>query len=142
MKLLHCHLYISGQLQTNDFSTLAQQGIKTIINNRPDNEEPNQLKHEQAQKLAAEQGIDYHYLPMANGQPLPADLVSNFKAIIDATEQPVLAHCRSGMRSSFIWALGAIAAEEISVEAAIDAGQAAGVPLANARSVLESVAPS
>jgi len=78
---------------------------------------------------------------MANGQPLPDDLVDNFKAVIKNSQGNVLAHCRSGMRSSFIWALGAIADGEITVDAAIEAGQAAGVPLQNARAVLESVQP-
>jgi uncharacterized protein (TIGR01244 family) len=139
MKLLHNNLYVGGQITALDFESLKATGIKTIINNRPDNEEAGQFSSEDAAKLAAEYGISYHYLPMANGQPMPSSLVEDFKTIVDATDEGILAHCRSGMRSSFIWALGEIPAGSISVDEAIEKAHAAGIPLGNARSVLESV---
>ena len=91
--------------------------------------------------MAQENGITYHYLPMANGQPLPENLVSDFKAIVDDNDAPILTHCRSGMRSSFLWALGQIPAGSISADQAIEAAHNAGIPLGNARAVLESVEP-
>jgi len=139
MKQLYQHLYIAGQISADDFKTFKSAGIKTVINNRPDNEEPNQLNSAEAAKLAQQNGLDYHYLPMANGQPMTATLVDDFKSIIDSTDAGVLAHCRSGMRSSFIWALGQIPEGNISVDEAIEKAQAIGVPLGNARTVLESV---
>ena len=122
-----------------DFESLKDAGISTIINNRPDNEEAGQFSSDDAAKLAAEYRINYHYLPMANGQSMPPSLVEDFKAIVDAADGEVLAHCRSGMRSSFIWALGAIPAGTVSVDEAIEKAHAAGIPLGNARAVLESV---
>lgn len=141
MKHLHNNLHVAGQLQEVDFRLLAEQGVKVIINNRPDDEEAGQLNHPQAKALAEELGMSYHYLPMANGQPLPADLVENFKHVLQNSEGPILAHCRSGMRSSFIWALGEVADGNITVDDAIAAAQGAGIPLQNAKSALESVAP-
>lgn len=139
MKQLFNNLYVAGQITANDIKTLADAGFTTIINNRPDNEEPGQLSHLEAQTIAQEHGLDYVYLPMANGQPLPENTVADFKTIIDAPDNKVLAHCRSGMRSSVIWALGAIAAGQVSVDEAIEAGAAAGIPLQNARPLLEAV---
>ncbi len=139
MKLLHNHLYVAGQITAHDFKSLKTAGIETIINNRPDNEEAGQLSASEAAKLAAENGIAYHYLPMVNGQPLPPTLVEDFKRIVESTDGAILAHCRSGMRSSFIWALGQIPDGTISVDEAIAKAQAAGIPLGNARAVLESV---
>ena len=141
MKKLHDQLYVAGQISLDDFDSFVEAGITSIINNRPDNEEPGQLSAEQASSAAKALGIEYHYLPMANGQPLPATLVDDFKAALDSSNGPVLAHCRSGMRSSFIWALGQIPTGSITVEQAINAAQAAGIPLANARQALESVQP-
>ena len=43
------------------------------------------------------------------------------------------------MRSSFIWALGVIPTGKVTVDEAIEKAHAAGVPLGNARAVLESV---
>lgn len=141
MKKLHHNIYVSGQINAGDFQTMSEAGIKTIINNRPDDEEPGQFSSNQAAELALEYGITYHYLPMANGQPLPPGLVEDFKTVLDSTDEPVLTHCRSGMRSSFLWALGQIPAGKITVEEAINAAQSAGIPLGNARAVLESVQP-
>lgn len=141
MKHLHKNLYVAGQLSKDDFATLAKQGVKTIINNRPDNEESGQLSQSEAAALATEHGMTYHYLPMANGQPLPENTVEDFKAIVSSSDEPILAHCRSGMRSSFIWALGAVADGEVSVDQAITSANAAGIPLNNAQAALQSVAP-
>ena len=141
MKHLFDNIYVAGQISATDFPSLVEAGIKVIINNRPDNEEPGQLPSTDAQALAEQHSIEYHYLPMANGQPLPETLVSDFKAIVDKTDGLILTHCRSGMRSSFIWALGQIPEGNITVDQAIDSAQNAGIPLANARSVLESVKP-
>ena len=141
MKKLFNNIYVAGQITENDFASLAEAGIKVIINNRPDNEEPNQLPAAKAQELAQEHGIAYHYLPMANGQPLPENLVEDFKSIVNTIDEPILTHCRSGMRSSFIWALGQIEDGKISVDQAIESAQKADIPLANARSVLDSVKP-
>ena len=137
MKNLYENLFVAGQLQSNDFAELAAAGIKVIINNRPDNEEPGQLDHEAAAELASENNISYHYLPMANGQPLPPSLVADFKAVLDNSDDKILAHCRSGMRSSFLWALGQIADGNVTVDQAITAAAAAGIPLHNARTALE-----
>jgi len=142
MKKLYNNILVTGQITPSDIEGLKLHGVTTIINNRPDSEEPGQLTAEQAASLAKEAGIDYHYLPMVNGQPLPDDLVSKFKAVVSSSEGLVLAHCRSGMRSSFIWALGAIADGEVSPNQAIEAAQQAGIPLQNARAVLESVSNS
>lgn len=141
MKQLFENIFVAGQITANDFPAIAEAGIKIIINNRPDNEEPGQFSSSEAQALAQKNGIAYHYLPMANGQPLPENLVGDFKAIVDNAEGPILTHCRSGMRSSFLWALGQIPSGNISVDQAIDAAQNAGIPLGNARAVLESVKP-
>jgi len=139
MKKISDNFYLAAQISPNDLPAYQEAGIKTIINNRPDNEEPGQISAADMAAAAKEYGIDYHYLPMVNGQPLPPTLVDDFKTVLDNSDAPVLAHCRSGMRSSFLWALGQIPTGSISVDEAIDAVQAVGIPLGNARAALESV---
>ncbi len=139
MKQLHKNIYVTGQISPHDFESLKSAGIKTIINNRPDDEEAGQLHSSDAAQLAKENSIAYHYLPMVNGEPVQASLVEDFRAIVDASDDAILVHCRSGMRSSFIWALGQIPSGAISVDDAIKKAQAAGIPLGNARAMLESV---
>ena len=139
MKHLSDHLYVAGQLSTAEIEQAATAGIKTIINNRPDDEEPGQLKHQDAHALSASLGLDYHYLPMANGQPMPATLVDDFFQILENSDEAILAHCRSGMRSSVIWALGQIKNGNTDPDKAIACATAAGIPLGNARALLESI---
>jgi uncharacterized protein (TIGR01244 family) len=139
MKHLHDKLYVMAQIAIDDFAKFAKAGVKVIINNRPDDEEAGQLNHQQAIAQAQAVGIAYHYLPMVNGQPLPSDLVSSFKTIIDSSEDMVLAHCRSGMRSTVIWAIGQIEDQKMSVNEAISAANSADIPLEKVRSMLENL---
>lgn len=141
MKQLHDNLFVAGQILRRDIPQLAEAGVTMIINNRPDNEQSDQLNHEDAAAIAEEHGIAYHYLPMENGKPLPQTLVADFKQLIEQESGPILAHCRSGMRSSFIWALGQVAQGSVTVDEAIKAANSAGIPLENAKSALLSVAP-
>ena len=43
-------LSVAGQISKADIAEIAEAGFGTIINNRPDNEEPGQLDHEAAAK--------------------------------------------------------------------------------------------
>lgn len=140
MKQLHQNLYVAGQIQAQDFPALQEAGIKIIINNRPDGEQPGQLEQHTAAQLAEQHDMQYHYLPMANGQPLPETLVEDFKQVLDSSEDKILAHCRSGMRSSFIWALGQIADGALTPDQTIAAAANAGIALHSARVALENAA--
>ena len=141
MRQLHNNIYVAGQILPQDIDTLKADGFTTIINNRPDQEEAAQPNAAHMSELAQVAGIEYVHLPMANGQPLGENVVSDFRNLVLDPEQKILAHCRSGMRSSVIWALGAIAAGEVSVDEAVAKGVAAGIPLQNARALLESAVP-
>ncbi len=142
MHKLHKNLYVAGQILPQDIDTLKAEGFTTIINNRPDQEEVGQPSAQQMQELAEQAGLKYVHLPMANGQPLSPEVVTEFRKIVLDDTQKVLAHCRSGMRSSVIWALGAIAEGEVSLETAIAQGEAAGIPLNNALPLLQSAIPN
>ena len=137
MKQIDENLLVTGQLQTSDFHLAAEQGVTDIINNRPDGEEPNQLDSHFARALAEQLGMSYHYLPMCNGQPLPENIVEDFADLVRNAQGVALAHCRSGTRSSFLWAMGKVASGELTVDEAIAAAAGAGVNLGNSRPVLE-----
>ena len=49
---------VTGQLDRSDFEALARAGVRTIVNNRPDGEDPSQLD-----AAAARHGIDIASLP-------------------------------------------------------------------------------
>lgn len=98
-------LSVAGQLDRADIDALGRAGVRTIINNRPDGEDPGQSSAAEARKLAEAQGIAYHYIPITAASLSRAD-VDAFAAALDAAApQPVVAHCRSGTRSTLLWAL-------------------------------------
>jgi uncharacterized protein (TIGR01244 family) len=106
-------LTVSPQLQAKDFAALAGHGVRTIINNRPDGEEPGQLPAAEAARLAAENGMKYRHIPVTLAT-LSADSVRLFAETLTDAKGPVHAHCRSGQRSAIRWALGEIMAGRLT----------------------------
>jgi sulfide:quinone oxidoreductase len=96
-------LSVAGQISKEDIAALAKDGVATIINNRPDNEEPGQLAAADAQAEAKKHGIDYHYLPVTTGNITRAQ-VAEFEKLVLRSPRPILAHCRSGTRCYLMWA--------------------------------------
>ena len=95
---------VAGRLDRADIDALAAAGVRTIINNRPDGEDPGQLPAAEARRIAEAQGIAYHHIPITAATLSRAD-VDAFAAALRDGQAPVVAHCRSGTRSTLIWAL-------------------------------------
>ena len=106
------------QLTPADVDDAAAAGIRVIVNNRPDGEEPGQPSSAEIEAAARAAGLDYRHIPVAGGFP-----PERVEAMAQALEQgPVLAFCRSGTRSTFLWALArakrGAPAQEIAAAAA------------------------
>ena len=97
-------LSVSDQLEPQDLETVAAQGFKSLINNRPDGEAERQPTSASLAEAAARLGIAYRHLPVISGKVTDGD-VASFTASLDELEGPVLAFCRSGTRSTTLWAL-------------------------------------
>src|SRR5213596_3464245 len=95
---------VSGRLDRSDLEALAAAGVRTIINNRPDGEDPGQLPAAEARRIAEAHGLAYHYIPITAATLSRAD-VDAFAATLCVAPAPVVAHCRSGTRSTLLWAL-------------------------------------
>ena len=94
----------AGRLDRADIEALARQGVRTIINNRPDGEDPGQFSAEEARRLAQSLGLEYRHIPITAASLSRAD-VDAFAAAFSEAPQPIVAHCRSGTRSTLLWAL-------------------------------------
>ena len=101
---LTAELSVTGRLDRGDIETLAKQGVRTIINNRPDGEDPGQLPAVDARRLAESLGLAYPHSPIPAATLTRAD-VDAFAATLKGAAAPVVAHCRSGTRSTLLWAL-------------------------------------
>ena len=53
-------VYVCGQLFETDMQLLAKQGVRTIVNNRFDDESTGQPKSAELAKVAEELGMTYH----------------------------------------------------------------------------------
>jgi uncharacterized protein (TIGR01244 family) len=95
---------VTGRLDAADMAALGQLGVRTIVNNRPDGEDPGQLDADAARRLAAVHGIAYHHIPITAASLTRAD-VDAFAALLREAPAPIVAHCRSGTRSTLLWAL-------------------------------------
>ena len=95
---------VTGRLDRPDIEALALSGVRTIVNNRPDGEDQGQLPAAEARRIAEAHGLAYHHLPITAASLSRAD-VDAFAAILHDAQAPVVAHCRSGTRSTLLWAL-------------------------------------
>ena len=114
---------VAPQIKAEDLAEIAAQGFRTVINNRPDGEAPDQTSAVEIENAARDAGLTYHFIPAVSGQ-LTHDNVADFGRTLADVEGPVLAFCRSGTRSATLWALsqaGKRPADEIISQAA-DAG--------------------
>lgn len=121
MKNLAPNVYVCAQITPADLGVAAAHGIQTVVNNRPDAEGPDQPASAALAAVATGLGLHYEHIPIVGGA-IDAEDVARFRACMD--DGPVLAFCRSGMRSAALWALAAAASDdpERILQATADAG--------------------
>ncbi len=104
MKKITPRVFVSEQITTTDIGVASAQGIKTIINNRPDNEAQGQPKTADLAAAAAELGMQFIDLPVVAGK-VTDEHIEQFEGIYSDVQAPVLMFCRTGTRSIMLWAL-------------------------------------
>ena len=95
--------FVAGQIDAADVAEAAAAGVAMIVNNRPDHEEPGQPTAEQIRLAAEAAGLAYRHIPVAGG--LAPDQVEAMAEALDEADGKLLAFCRSGTRSTYLWAL-------------------------------------
>ena len=123
VRRINDHVSVAPQIRPEDFASLKAMGFSSVVNNRPDGEAPDQPTNATMQAAAAEAGLDYHFIPLGRDGVSP-EMVEQTRSVLEGSAGPVLCYCRSGTRSTTLWALsqaGAMPADEI-VEAAAGAG--------------------
>lgn len=118
-------LAVAGALSREDFAEIARLGFKTIINNRPDGEEPGQLTAREEAVLAWRSGLAYRHVPAVKHEVLEEAVLEPLVEALGSVPGPVLLHCRSGLRSTIMWAAISIDAGA-PVEEILAAAKAAG----------------
>ncbi|MGV3511216.1 MAG: TIGR01244 family sulfur transferase [Novosphingobium sp.] len=114
--------YASPQIGLAEVAYAKALGIGMIINNRPEGESDDQTPGADIEAAATEAGIAYVAIPVSHAGFSMPQVEAMQAALARAGETPVLAYCRSGTRSTLLWALAQARAglnpDEIAAKAA------------------------
>lgn len=97
-------IFASPQIELADVETAKAMGIALIINNRPEDESPDQTPGADIEAAARAAGISYVAIPVTQAG-FSETQVTGMVAALREAQGPVLAYCRSGTRSTLLWAL-------------------------------------
>lgn len=100
------NVLVSPQLALEDVASAAAAGVAVIVNNRPDGEDPEAPQGDEISAAAAAAGLNYVAIPIGHSG-FSEPQVNAMIAALEQAEGPILAYCRSGTRSTFLWALAA-----------------------------------
>ncbi len=97
IKPIDNQLAIGGQITPQEVAELAAHGFRSIICNRPDDEDPGQPSFAEIVAAAAEQGVEVRHIPVT-GRPAEAQAAA-FAEALQEMPGPTYAYCRSGGRA-------------------------------------------
>ncbi len=117
---------VSPQVEVADLEAISEMGFKSIICNRPDGEGADQPVFDEIYARAQKLGLNCHYQPVTSGKITDKE-VADFGELFESLPKPVLAYCRSGMRSMTLWALSH--ADKIAHEEILSQAKSAGYDL-------------
>jgi uncharacterized protein (TIGR01244 family) len=95
---------VAPQIWPSELLNFAKDGFAMIVNNRPDDEEAGQPSSVEVESAARVVGLGYRAIPVTHSGFSHAQIDAMVEALQSA-RGPVLAYCRSGTRSCFLWAL-------------------------------------
>ena len=104
IKKLTNTISVADQISEADLTEIAQAGFKSLICNRPDGEGSDQPGFKEIEIAAKAQGLAIRYLPAESGK-VTDEQGKEFGKLTDELPKPILAYCRTGMRSTTMWAL-------------------------------------
>jgi sulfide:quinone oxidoreductase len=95
-------VYATGQLFETDLQLLSKQGVRSIVNTRPDNESEGQPSSADLAKAAEEVGIALVHFPVDPASMTKED-AGAFMKTCDGLARPMMVCGRSGGLSTRIW---------------------------------------
>lgn len=95
-------LSVSGEMTLSKFQQLIQQGFKSVIVNRPDQETGNNVTVSQLRSIAEKSQVNVIYQPVVSGQLSQAN-IEEFARYYNELPKPILMVCRSGTRSATLF---------------------------------------
>lgn len=128
---------VSPQIEVCDVPSIIQAGFKSVICNRPDQENPEPRQIEAIKAAVEAAGMEFAenvFDPSSFGP----DKIERQAELLAQLPSPVFAYCASGNRCSIVWAFAQ--AGRIATDTILDATTQAGYQLAHLRPQLEMLA--
>ena len=128
---------VSPQIDVADVPSIAQAGFKSVICNRPDQENPESRQIEAIKAAVEAAGMDFAeniFDPSSFGP----NKIERQAELLAQLPGPVFAYCASGNRCSVVWAF--TQAGRVATDHILDATTRAGYQLAHLRPQLEMMA--
>lgn len=97
-------IFVSPQIGVDAVAEAKALGVTLVINNRPEGESDDQVPGAEIEAAARAEGLDYVAIPITHSgfsQPQVDAMV----AALESAQGKILAYCRSGTRSTLLWAL-------------------------------------
>ena len=130
--------WVAPQIEPADIAVAAADGVTLIVNNRPDGESPSEPQGDEIEEAAKAAGLNYIAIPITHAGFSEAQVI----ALAEGLEQnagKTLAYCRSGTRSTLLWALTCARAGQ-SPEAIAEAAANAGYDVSPVAGILHAFA--
>ena len=135
IKRLNTDLAVSPQIDPAEVETLAALGFRSIISNRPEHEAADQPAWTDIKAAATGRGMEAVHIPVVANQISGVD-VEKFRVALERLPKPIAAFCRTGTRSTLLWAL--TNPDALTADERIRAAAAQGYDLSAFRSLLDS----
>jgi uncharacterized protein (TIGR01244 family) len=98
------NICVAPQIGVAEVAEAAQIGVTLIINNRPEDESDDQTPGPDIEAAARSAGLNYVAIPVTHSG-FSEPQVQAMAEALEGADGPVLAYCRSGTRSTLLWAL-------------------------------------
>lgn len=129
-------IYASPQIGVEDIARAKALGMGLIVNNRPEHESDDQTSGADIEAATRAAGLDYCAIPITHAGFSGQQVAAMRNALDGAGGAAVLAYCRSGTRSTLLWALAEASAGR-SPDAIAAAAAGAGYDVSPIRAQLD-----
>jgi len=130
-------VWVAPQITIDEVSEAKGVGVGIIVNNRPDGEDPSAPQSAEIEAAAKAAGLSYLAIPIGHSGFSEVQV----DAMVEALEQGqgMLAYCRSGTRSTLLWAL-AQAKSGMAPDDIARAAMAVGYDISPVRAMIDMLA--
>ena len=116
-------VYLAGQPSATDLGLYAEQGLRTVVSLRGENES---IGYDERAR-AAELGLAYENLPYSKPEQLDDAFFARARELLGSAPRPLLVHCASGNRVGALWIPWRVLDGGIELEAAVAEARAIGL---------------